>query len=137
AALLEREGEVEAVALSTGEDTGLLLLVRPLEAELRHVCARGNLGLADRDDVEAVGHDFPQRLVRIDARTGLVDVADLDGLADFQISAVERLETDDRLEQRRLSDAIGADDADDAVRREAEAQPIDQHPVAEALLQVL
>src|SRR6478735_3565625 len=53
AALLEREREVEAVALTAGEHSGLLLLIRTLEPELRHIRARGDLGLADRDDVEA------------------------------------------------------------------------------------
>src|SRR6478609_2056203 len=37
AALLEREREVETVALTTGEDARELLLVGALEAELRHV----------------------------------------------------------------------------------------------------
>src|SRR5690606_22782360 len=46
-------------------------------------------------------------------------------------------ETDDRLEQCRLAHAVGADDADDAVRRQVEAQSVDQDAVAEALLQVL
>ena len=119
AALLEREREVEAVALTTGEHAGLLLLVRALEAELRHVGARRDLDLADRDVVEAVGDDLPQRLVRVDAAAALVDVADLDGLADLELAAVERLEADDRLEQRGLADAVRADDADDAVARAA------------------
>src|SRR5690606_18351615 len=43
AALLERQRQVEAVALATGEDARRLLLVRPLEPELRDVGARGDL----------------------------------------------------------------------------------------------
>src|SRR5690606_23275722 len=61
----------------------------------------------------------------------------LDRLADLEVSAIERLQTDDGLEQRRLADAVGADDADDAVRREAEAQAVDELAVAEPLLQLL
>ena len=137
AALLEREREVEAVALTAGEHPGLLLLVGTLEAELRDVGARRDLDLADRDDVEAVGDDLPQRLGRVDVRARLVDVADLDGLADLELAAVERLEADDRLEQRGLADAVRADDADDAVRRKAEAQPVDERASVEALLELL
>ena len=51
--------------------------------------------------------------------------------------ASERLEADDGLEQRRLADAVRADDADDAVARQRERQVVDEHPVAEALAQVL
>src|SRR5690606_17299739 len=98
---------------------------------------RGDLDLADGDEVQAVRDDLPQRLVRVDVGARLVDVADLDGLADLQISAVERLESHDGLEQGGLSHAVRADDADDAVRRQAEAQPVDQHAVSEALLQLL
>src|SRR5690606_12650329 len=95
AALLEGESQVQPVALTSGEDTGLLLLVRTLEAELGHVRPRGDLGLADGDEVESVGDDLPQRLVRVDVRTGLVDVADLDRLTDLEVTAVERLESHD------------------------------------------
>ena len=71
------------------------------------------------DVVEPVGDDLPQRLVRVDAAAALVDVGDLDRLADLELAAVERLEADDRLEQRGLADAVRADDADDAVARQA------------------
>ena len=67
AALLEGQGQVQAVTLTTGEDARRLLLIRPLEAEGRHVGARGHLDIADLDEVQTVGHNLPQRLVRIDA----------------------------------------------------------------------
>src|SRR5690606_28647573 len=61
----------------------------------------------------------------------------LDRLADLELAPVERFEADDRLEQRGLADTVRADDADDAVRRQCEAQAVDEHAVAEALLQLL
>ena len=66
-----------------------------------------------------------------------VDVADLDGLADRQLAAVERLEADDRLEQGGLTDAVRADDADDAVTRQREGQTINKRAIAKALLKIL
>src|SRR5690606_31018618 len=137
AALLEREREVEPVALTAREDARRLLLVRALEAERRDVRPRGHLDVADLDVVETVGDDLPQGLLRVDPAAGLVDVGDLDRLADLELPAVERLEADDRLEERGLADAVGPDDADDAVAREREAQPVDEDTVAEALAQVL
>ena len=113
------------------------MLIRPLEAEGRHVGARGHLDIADLDKVQTVGHNLPQRLVRIDAGARLVDVADLDGLADRQVAAVEGLQAHDRLEERGLTDAVGADDADDAVTRQRERQAVNKGTIPKALAQVL
>ena len=135
--LLEGQREVQTVALTTGEHSGLLLLVGALEAKLAHVGAGRNLRLAHLDEVEPLGDDLPQVLVRVDATAALVDVGDLDGLTDLQVATVEWFETHDRLEQGRLSDTVGANDADDAVAGKREAQPVNEHPVAEALLEVL
>ncbi|AFJ34468.1 30S ribosomal protein S5 [Mycobacterium sp. H4Y] len=136
-ALLERQREVEPVALAAREHAGRLLLVWSLEPERRHVGPRRHLGLADDDVVQPVGDDLPDVLLRVDARAGLVDVAQLDGLADLDRAAVRLLETDDGLEQRGLSDAVGADDPDDAVARQGERQVLDEGASAEALVKVL
>src|SRR5690606_33470609 len=137
AALLEGEREVQAVALAAGEHAGLLLLVRALEAELADVGARGDLDLADLDEVEPVGDDLPEVLLRVDVLAVLVDVADLDALTDLQLAAVELLEAHDGLEQGGLADAVGADAAHDAVRPQGDGEPVDEQTVPEALLQVL
>src|SRR5699024_73748 len=143
-ALLEREREVEAIALTAGEHSGLLLLVRSLESERCDIAARGHLHGTHVDEVESggcqlpmalVGVDLPQALVRVDASTGLIDVGDLDRVTDLEFTAVELFEADDGLEQRRLSDAVGADDSDDAVARQGEAQPIDELTSVEALFE--
>ena len=74
AALLERQGEVQAIALAARQNARRLLLVGALEAERRHIGAAGDLGFADLHVVEAVGNDLPQGLVGIDALAILVDV---------------------------------------------------------------
>ena len=137
AALLEGQGQVQAVALTAGEHAGLLLLVRALEAERGHVGARGHLDVADLDVVQAVRDDLPQRLLGVDVGAGLVHVRDLHGLADLQLAAVQGLEADDGLEQGGLADAVRADHADDAVAGQGEGQAVDEDAVPEALLQVL
>ena len=53
-------------------------------------------------------------LLRVDAAAALVDVGDLDGLADLELALVGLLLADDHPEQRGLADAVGADHADDA-----------------------
>src|SRR5690606_32483759 len=120
-----------------GEHPGLLLLVWPLEAELRHVGAGRDLSLSDLDEVMPSRDDLPQGLVRVDAATRLVDVRDLHGLADLQVTGVQRFQAHDGLEEGRLADAVGADDAHDAVARQGERETVDEDAVVEALLEVL
>src|SRR5918993_2448397 len=111
-ALLEGQGEVEAVPLTTGQDAGRLLLVRSLEPERGDVRARRHLDVADLDVVEPVGDDVPQGLLRVYAAAVLLDVGELDGLADLDLAVVRLLLADQHLEQRGLAGAVGADDAD-------------------------
>ena len=70
AAHLQRQREVEPVALTTGEDAGLLLLVGALEAERRDVGARVHLEVGDLDEVEPVGDDLPDVLLAGRGRRG-------------------------------------------------------------------
>src|SRR5699024_12844908 len=50
----------------------------------------------------------------------------------LQLTTVELLEPDDRLEQSGLADSVRADHTDDAVAGQGEAQPIDEGAIAEA-----
>src|SRR5918993_2611501 len=137
ATLLERQREVEPVALPAGEDSGLLLLVWSLEPELAHVGARRDLDLADVDVVVTARHRLPEVLRRVEAAAALVDVGDLDGLPDLHHAGIRLLEPDDRLEERGLPDTVRPDDADDAVARQREGQVVDEDSVSETLAQTL
>ena len=120
AALLERERQVQTVALATGKYASALLLVLALKAKARHVRAAGDLGLADHHVVQAVRDDLPQVLIGVDAGAVLIDVRNLDGLAHLELARSQRLQTHNRLEQRGLAHTVGADDAHDAVARQGE-----------------
>src|SRR3954462_928140 len=137
AALLEGERQIEPVAFAAGQHARRILLVGALEPERGDVGPRRDLVLADLDVIQLVGHDLPHRLLGVDAATALVDVAELDGLADFDGAAVGLFEADDGLEQRGLADTVGSDDADDAVSGQRERQVLDQRPTVEALVEVL
>ena len=137
AALLQGQRQVQPVALTAGEHLGRLLLVGALETEGGEVRTRRHLVLADVDVVQPVGDDLPDALFRIDVLTALVDVGQLDGLADVDDAGVRLLQTDDGLEQGGLTHTVRADDADDAVTRQGERQVLDQDATVEALLQIL
>ena len=65
----------------------------------------------------------------------LVDIAEMHGVAERDRAGVRLLLAGDHAEQRRLADAVRADDADDAARRQLEGEVVDQQPVAIALRQ--
>ena len=69
---------MDAVALAAREQADLLLLVAALEVEGAAVGAGVHLGVAELDDVEAVGDFLPDGLLRVEAVAGLVDVGELD-----------------------------------------------------------
>src|SRR5699024_5237891 len=72
-----------------------------------------------------------------DTPSGLVDVGGLDRLTDGDLALVGGLLTHDHLEQRRLTDTVRSDDTDDAVRRQGEAQVLDEDTLTEPLGEVL
>ena len=72
------------------------------------------------------GNHLPHGLVRVDRGPQLIDVGDLHRLADLDGPGVRLLLSEDHLQQRRLTDPVRADDTDDAGRRKAEAEPVDQ-----------
>ncbi len=65
AALLQGKRQVQTIALAAGKHASGLLLVGALEAEVGNVGAAGDLGFAHTNVVQAVGHHFPKRLLRV------------------------------------------------------------------------
>src|SRR5204863_6654386 len=94
---------------------------------------RRDLSLPELDLVVAARDFFPDRPVGAQRLAALIDLANLDRLADFQRPAVRLLLTRDHPEERRLSGAVGADDADDAAARQREVEIVDEHVIAVAL----
>src|SRR6266568_1603539 len=129
----EHLGEMHPVALAAGELADLLLLVRAAEIERRAIGARIDLALAEREQILAAGDLLPYAVLGLQRVARLVDVAELDRLADADCSGVGLLLAGDHAEQRGLSGAVGADHPDDAARRQFEAQILDQQIVAIAL----
>jgi hypothetical protein len=84
AAAAQQLGQVHAVALAAGELADLLLLVGALEVEARDVGARVHLAVADLDLVRAAGDLLPDGLVGVERVARLVDVGELDRVADPQ-----------------------------------------------------
>ena len=134
--LLQGEREIQSVTLTTGKDARGLLLVCALETKGRNVSTRRHFNIAHLDVVQAVGDNFPQSLVGIDTRAVLVDIAELDGFTDGELSPIKRFKSNNGLKQSGLTDAVGTDHTDNTVSRQGERQAIDQNAIAKALLKV-
>jgi hypothetical protein len=76
-------------------------------------------------------------MLRVERVAALVDIAEVDCVADLDRPVVRLLLTGDQLEQRGLAGAVGADDADDPARWQIEAQVLEQQLVAIGLGQAV
>ena len=135
-ALLQGERKVQSVTLTTGKNARGLLLICTLEAEGRNVSTRRHFDIAYLDVVQTVRDNFPQSLVGIDTRAVLVDIAELDGFTDSELSPVKRFKTNNGLEQSGLTHSVRTNHTDDTVSRQGERQAIDQNAIPKALLKV-
>src|ERR1035437_78377 len=136
AARLEQLGEVNPVPLSAGQRAHELLLVRAPEVEAGHVRPRGDLALADLDELGALCDLLEHRPSRVEVVAALVHVAELYGLADRDGAGVGRLIAYEHPKQRRLARAVGPDDPHDARSRQRERQILDEQLVAVPLFEV-
>src|SRR5690606_41365674 len=92
----------------------------------RYIVAARHLPLAQFDHVAAAGDFFPDIVLAGKGIAALVDIAELDGVALTQGARVRRLAAGDHAEQSRLAGAVRADHANDAARRQAEVEIVDQ-----------
>ena len=134
---LEREGKMQAVALTAGQHAALLLLVGTGEVKPAQVRACVDLPTAYADELRAVGDGLIHGFVRVDVRVHLIDVAHLDCLAYGERAFVGFLHSHDHAEQSCLACAVGTDYTYNAVRRQHEVQILHQQFVAKRLAYAL
>ena len=128
-------GQVDPVALAAGQHADLLLLVGALEVERGDVGPAVDLPAADLEQVVAAGDLLVDGLVGVEARRGSGRRRRARPVGPTRERRRRRAAScaGEHAEQRRLAGAVGADDADDAGRRQRERQVLDEEPVAVAL----
>ena len=120
---------MHAIAFAARKGADLALLIAALEVEPRHVRARRDLPLAELDFVVAAGDLVPDALVGSERVARLIDIRDLDGLAEPEGPAVGLLLSRNHPEERRLAGAVGPDDADDTTARQREGDVVHQQEI--------
>ena len=123
---LQHLSKVDAVAFTARELTHLLLLVGTPEIEQRTISTAGHLAAPEIDFVLTTRDLLPHRVGRNQSIAGLIDITELDGLADPEAAAVGHLLAGDQAKQRRLARAVWTDYPDDPPGRQAEIEPLDQ-----------
>jgi len=133
----QRASQVDAVALAAGDLAHQLLLVAALETEGGHVGTSVDLAIADAKPFLPAADHLPDTLLAVQGSPTLIDVRQLDGVAETQAAGVRLLLADDHPKQRGLAGAVGTDHADDAAAGQAERGLVEQQLVVEALAQLL
>src|SRR5215212_7947857 len=126
---LEQLREVDAVPLAAGKLTDDLLLVTAPEVEARDIGTGGDLAIADHDRLDARGDLLEDRPIRLELVAPLVDIRELDRVADRDAPGVRRFLADEHPEERRLARSVRPDDPDDPRARQRERQILDQEAV--------
>src|SRR3712207_6681019 len=129
--------EIYTLSLHVALPIYLLLLVGALEVEGAAIGAGVDLALSEIEDLVAAGDFLVEGLVGIEGVAALVDVAELDALADPDRTFVRLLLAGDHAEQGRLAGTVRADDADDAARRQLEREAVDEELVAEGFFEIV
>src|SRR5699024_4566080 len=136
-ALFQSQRQVQAVALTTGENLGWLLLVRPLETECGKVCTRRHFVLAYVNVVQTFRDYFPDGCFGIDVCAVLVNIGQLNGVTNINGTRIWLFQAHNRLEQGSLTNTVGTNDANDAIAWQGKGQILNQSASVKALGQVL
>ena len=88
ALLFQGDGQMQTVALTTGEHAALLLLVGTAEVEARQIGPDIDIAPTHADGFVALAHHLVDTLVRQDVLMLLVDIAEPDRLADGELSGI-------------------------------------------------
>src|SRR3954451_286984 len=112
-ARLQDLGEVHPISFTAAEIADSLLLIAALEVEAGAVRPSVDLTIADLHVLDTASDLFVDGGVGVERVTRLVDVRQVDRVADGDAAGVHGLLRGQHLEQRRLAGAVRPDDADD------------------------
>jgi hypothetical protein len=87
-------------------------LVAALEIERRDISAARQFALAEQHDIRAAGDFLPYILFVIERVAALIDITEIDRLADLDLALVGLLLSGDEAEERGLARAVRPDSDD-------------------------
>ena len=105
---------MDPVALTAGQISDALAVIGALEVEARHVRAAVDFAATDFEHFAAAGDLVVNGCVGVEVVAVLVDVAEVNGVADLDRAGIRFFTAGEHLEQGRLAGAIRTDDADNA-----------------------
>ena len=129
-ALLQHAGEVNAISFAAGEGADDALLIGATESEAGDVGARVDGHGAELEVLLFFGDRFPDVYIGIEVIARLLNIGQLDALAETELAGVAFFLAGDETEERGFAGAVGSDDADDRIGREDEIHVLEEDFVA-------
>src|SRR5689334_8341897 len=124
---------MDAVALTAGENPNFLLLVWAGKVKGGNISTGVDLPSAEFERISSLRNFLVDGLLRV-KRARLVYISQLNGLANFDGTAVRFLLTDDHLEQGRLASTVRTHNTDDRAGRNGGGKGIQDETVVEGLV---
>src|SRR5450830_1350088 len=128
---------MQTAAFTAGQIANDLLLITALEIEATKIGTRRHFKTADGQNICTVGDVFKHGLGVTQIFTRLINQRNPYRRTQYQLATVRLFATGQHAEQRRLTGAVRADDADDGTGWNLEIELINQQAVAIALAQIL
>src|SRR6476646_4179679 len=119
---------MDAVALTAGENANFLLLVCAGKVKGRHISTRVDLPSAEFERIGSLRNFLVDGLLRFE-RARLVNISQLNGLANFDGTAVRLLLTDDHFEQGGLARAVRTHNTNNCARRNSSRKGVQNEAV--------
>src|SRR5690554_4957164 len=114
---------MHAIAFSSRKFAGFLLLILSGKIKSPDIRPGIDLAISELDELGTVGDFLINGFFRIE-RAVLIDVSQLDGLADGDRSLIRCFLAGDHLEQRRFTGTVRPDDPHDSSWRKTECEVV-------------
>ena len=115
--LLQHQGQMYPVALAAGQQAHFFLLIRTGKIESRHIGPGVDLAISEIDQVFTFGNGFPYGFIGIQHIPALVDIGQLNGLADVNDTGIRFFLIGDHAKEGGLAGPVGADHTHNAAWR--------------------
>ena len=122
---------MDAVAFAAGEEADFLLLFAAFEVEAGAVGAAVHFAVADGEGFLVAADFFPDGGIGVEVVAELVDVGDVDRVAEFEGAVGGGFLSGDDFEEGGFAGSVAADDADDAAGGEGEVYVVKEEALVE------
>ena len=131
--LLQGDGQMQTISLTTREHTAFLLLIGSTEVETAQIGTHVDIASTQTDGLVALTHHLIDTLIGVDILMLLVNIREFHRLAHLKSACISLFQTHDETEEGGLTSTIGTNNAHNTVRRQVEVEVGEEHLVTVSL----